>query len=126
MHIYLGIILVLLVCNIFLFYLFFKLRKDIKKYEDIGTGRYGFYKFGNSYKSYVYVKELDRFTNGYSKIKIDKIETLETTRFSQKQSIINAKANFVTLVLTNKIEWLEGEDQIKKKRKEKLEQLKKI
>lgn len=119
MYIYLLVILVLLICNI---YLFIKIRTFLRKYEDIGTGRYGFYINGKSYKAFVYVKEIDRFSNGFSKIKLDNIEAID--KFPS--TIKSAKDSFITLKKTDEIDWLEGEEQIKKRRREKLENLKKI
>jgi len=75
------------------------------------------------YEAYVYVKEIDRYINGYSKIEIIKIEPRGSYR---EDSTSYAKDNFVSLVLTTNIEWLEGEDHLKKVRKEKLDNIKKL
>lgn len=106
---------------------FFKLRKSIKKFEEIGTGRYGFYvnkHFNTDKNSYVYVKEVDRYSNGYSEIILDRVEPLK--RSYSSDAIDNARNNFISLKLTNDIEWLEGEEHLRKLRKEKLEKIKKI
>jgi lipopolysaccharide export LptBFGC system permease protein LptF len=96
---------------------YFILRKGLKKYESIGTGKIGFYKI---YDYYVYIKEIDRYTNGYSRIKIDFIDSNN----SYYRNIIKKKFN--SLVKTVNIEWLESEDNLKDIRKEKLNKLKKI
>jgi len=122
-------ILLLIASNVYYFLKYRKLRNRISEYDDIGTGRYGFYKYkSNNYTNnrmvYVYVKELDRYTDGYSKIKIDKIEPFQTSMV--EETITKAKEDFMSLRLTSDIEWLESEDHMKKLRKEKLENLKKI
>jgi hypothetical protein len=103
-----------------------KLKKGLKFYEDIGTDRFGFYKIdsGKNYSSYVYIKEIDRYTNGYSKIKLDNIEPFNKTY--NNEAIEWARKNFLSLMKTTDIEWLESEDYIRKVRKEKLENLKKV
>lgn len=125
---YTSIVILLIISTLF-FTKFRKLKKYIKSYEEIGTGRVGFYMdcksgYYSNYKSIVYIKELDRYNNGYSKIVIDRIEPID------KSSSINAikyiTRNFITLKETENIDWLESEDAIKKSRKEKLENINKI
>lgn len=103
-----------------------KLKISIKEYEDIGTGRKGFYEYGttNLYHSIVYVKELDRYTDGYSKIKFEGIEAYN--RYNYNNALETIKSSFISLKKTDSIDWLESEDHIKKVRKEKLENIKKI
>lgn len=123
------LILLLFICSIYFCYKYFTLKNGLKQYIDIGTGRYGFYRNNTNYKAYnsiVYIKEIDRFTNGYSKIIIDNIETISKDEYDSIEAIKRAKDNFLKLKLTNDIEWLESEDTIKKLRKEKLEKLEKI
>lgn len=120
------IIAISLIINLILFVKYRKLKKSIQEYKSIGTGRYGFYNFQyvNLYSALVYVKELDRYTNGFSKIEIYKIET--TCSVSYRDYTINMiKDKFISLKNTSDIEWLESEDQIKRLRKEKLEKLSK-
>lgn len=120
------IIAISLIINLILFVKYRKLKKSIQEYKSIGTGRYGFYNFHYSslYSALVYVKELDRYTNGFSKIEIYKIET--TCSVSYRDNTINMiKDKFISLKNTSDIEWLESEDQIKKLRKEKLEKISK-
>lgn len=111
----------------FFCYKYLTLKKSLKQYTCIGTGKFGFYKIKfnfSSYNSIVYIKEIDRFTNGYSKIEISNIEPLDKNESTE--AIKQAKNNFVSLILTQNIEWLEGENSIKRIRKEKLEKLEKI
>jgi hypothetical protein len=43
-------------------YKYLTIKKLIKKFQNIGTGRYGFYeKKSISYNAYVYVDEIDRY-----------------------------------------------------------------
>ena len=110
--------------SLFVNYKYFKLKSSIKEYNSIGTGRYGFYNYASgSYIAIVYVDEIDRYKDGYSKIKINHVEA---TGNWKSETIERVRNNFITLMLTNKIEWLESEDDIKKIRKEKLENLKKL
>ena len=107
----------LFVLSLFFSIKYFLLRKGLKKYENIGTGRFGFYK---KFDYYVYIKEIDRYTNGFSKIKIDFIEC-DSNYYLDK-----IKKDFNSLIKTTNIEWLESEDKIRQTRKEKLDKLKKI
>ena len=117
--------ILLIFSNIFFVYKYIKLKKGIVEYKDIGTGRLGFYQFNySSYVAYVYVNEIDRYSDGYSSIKINKIEPIGS---SYRENLIeHTRNNFVTLKKTIDIEWLESEDNIKRLRKEKLDQLNKI
>lgn len=120
------LILLLSIFSIYIFYKYRKLKTSIKSYEDIGTGRKGFYFYGSATSSYygiIYVNEIDRYTDGYSKIKLDHIELI-SKRWSDSVQVM--EKNFLSLKKTNEIDWLESEDHIKKLRKEKLENLKKI
>lgn len=115
---------VLFFIALFMSYKYFKLKHYIKEYDSIGTGRYGFYNYcSGSYKAIVYVDEIDRYKDGYSKIKINHIEA---TGSWKDDTIDKVKNSFITLVQTNNIEWLESEEDIKRIRKEKLENLKKL
>lgn len=118
--------LVFLAGTIFFGYKYLTIKKLVKEYQEIGTGRYGFYNFNSfssSYRAIVYVDELDRYTDGYSRIRIHKIEP---TSSYKKDSEEKAKDNFISLKLTSEINWLESEDYIKKLRKEKLDKINKI
>lgn len=110
--------------TLFMTYKYIKLKAGIKKYDEIGTGRYGFYKYiYSSYHAIVYVDEIDRYKDGYSKIKFNHAEP---TGSWKKDSVEAAQNNFITLIETKNVEWLESEEDIKKIRKEKLENLKKL
>lgn len=123
-----ALIILSLISNIFLGYKYLRFKKLIKEYNDIGTGRFGFYKYvsgSGSYRAIVYVREIDKYTDGYSLLKIDRIEPTGTGG-NKETSNQWAKDNFVSLRLTSDIEWLESTDQIKRLRKEKLLKLKKV
>lgn len=116
----------LLFTSAFIIYLFKyrKLKKQVKEYEDIGTGRCGFYLNQNNsllYRTIVYVKEIDRYTDGYSKIKIDRIEVYD--RKYSRESKQRVHSDFMSLKDTDKIEWLESEKTTKQARKEKLKNI---
>lgn len=81
--------IILFIINVFLCYKYFIIKKAVKSYEDIGTGKYGYYK---TPKVIVYIKELDRYLNGYSKITIDKIEA--TTKYDKQTYIAEEKKSF--------------------------------
>jgi hypothetical protein len=116
----LGIALIL--SNLYFIYKYTILQKQVLSYEKIGTGRYGFYKVDS--RAIIYVVELDRYKDGYSKIKIDNIEPYNS--IDPDRSERSARASFVTLRPTKDIEWLESEDAVRKMRKEKLDQIKKL
>jgi len=73
----------------------------------------------------VYVKELDRFTNGESRIEIDKIESGITSGQISPTAVENfIRDQFISVVETSDVVWLESENAIKDVRRKKLEQLK--
>jgi len=73
----------------------------------------------------IYVKELDRFTNGESKIEIDYIETcISEDRISSEKVKKYIETSFKSVVKTSDITWLESENAIKESRRNKLEHLK--
>jgi len=118
------IISFLAICTFFLLFLYLRLKKAVHSYENIGTGRYGFYKTNNVI---VYIVELDRYKDGFSKIKMDDFEAYNLASYENKTNFINkAKKNFISLKLTSEIEWLESEDALRKMRKEKLDKIKKL
>lgn len=105
-------------------YKYIKLKNWVKSYEEIGTGKHGFYMYNKgSYSAIVYVNEIDRFKDGYSKIKFDYAEGIGNWKTDSKEK---SKLDFISLITTDKVEWLESEEDIKKIRKEKLENLKKL
>ena len=126
-----SIISISLIISLIFVFKFYKkyqnLKTNIKEYEDIGTGRRGFYHYGtpvNSYYSIVYVKEVDRYTDGFSKIQLESIEPYN--KYNYNNALGSIKNSFISLKKTDSIDWLESEDHIKKVRKEKLENIKKI
>lgn len=110
------------------------------KNELTSTKRYGFYddtvnlvgdddrinkkKTGDPYNIVIYVKELDRYTNGMSKIEITNLEVTSgynITQYEYVKSCIRMK--FQSLKKTSEIEWLEVEESLKEIRKQKLEKI---
>jgi hypothetical protein len=75
----------------------------------------------------IYVIEVDRYTNGKSKIKIDEINYInfkgDTYIFNKTTMDKYVKENFNQLVDTKDIEWLESVDEISKERTKKLERV---
>lgn len=81
-------------------------------------------KSGDLYKCIVFVKELDRYTNGLSKIELTNIEVVsgfDPNQYSWVKQTITSK--FSSLRKTSLIEWLESETEIKELRKQKLDKL---
>lgn len=79
---------------------------------------------GTKFDNRVYVIELDRYTNGKSKIKIDYIENTKRTdgiHIYQIENYINE--HFESLVETKDIEWLESVNEIQKEREDKLKRI---
>lgn len=116
-------LIIFFVVTMILFFKYKNLKKQVKNLYDVGTGRKGFYyyNYGFSYKCIIYIKELDRYDNGFSKIAIDEIESINGKNDVKK----HAMENFITLKKTDTIEWLEEEMDIKTIRKEKLDKIKK-
>jgi len=116
----------LLITTSIYFFKYIKIKKNVKEYEEIGTGRYGFYDSNkNCYDSaIVYVKELDRYTDGFSRIVIDKVEPYNKSY--NNESTKKAYKNFMTLKRTGLIDWLESEDKTRQIRKEKLKNINKL
>lgn len=82
---------------------------------------------GLAYDCILYVKELDTYTNGMSKIELTKVELIsgfDSTQFEHVKNVMRTK--FPSLRKTADIEWLESEDSIKEKRKLKLEKIKNL
>lgn len=73
----------------------------------------------------IFVSEIDRYTNGESKIKLDKIELkCGTNNFNSDSAEKYVRTSFISVVITSDITWLESEIAIKEMRKNKLAQLK--
>ncbi len=81
----------------------------------------------NKYHFIVYIRELDRYTNGESKVELDRIEIINGYSSEHYGHIKNvAKKRFCSVVPSNKIEWLESEESLKEQRKLKLEIIKNL
>ena len=129
-----GIVIFLLIKNKI------KLKKIIEIVNnDISEQRKGTYKHivtlcnednkqqKNAYTMIIYVKELDRYTNGKSKIEITDIEITSGFHPDKYHYVKQcARSQFSSLKTTSDIEWLESENLIKEKRKKKLEKINKI
>lgn len=73
----------------------------------------------------VYVSEIDRYTSGESKIKLNEIEIEANYNNFNKDSCKNfITENFKSIKKTAEINWLESETTIKEMRKEKLDKIK--
>lgn len=79
---------------------------------------------GETYYFTIYVKELERYTNGMSKIKLINIEVTGGFQIDQYSWIKESQEKrFSSLKKTSEIEWLEIEQDLKELRKEKLEKI---
>ena len=79
----------------------------------------------------IFVSELDRYTNGESKIKLEYLEIIPAVSANNNIKFDYGHANefvkgcFNSIKNTSEITWLESEASIKEMRKDKLAQLKK-
>lgn len=81
-------------------------------------------KSGDLYKCTIFVKELDRYTNGMSKLELINIEVVSGFDVNQYSWVKKTLQNkFSSLKKTSDIEWLESETEIKELRKQKLDKL---
>lgn len=107
--------------------------------NELSTKRIGFYQgtttlknesqstTGDVYTYNVHVKELDRYTNGMSKLELIELEIVSGFSPSQYDWVKTcATSNFSKIKKTCDIEWLESEETTKELRKQKLEKLKDI
>ena len=77
------------------------------------------------YSPIIFISEIDRYTNGESKIKIERIELgCSDYAFDSMSAEGFTKRDFKSLRKTADIVWLESEQSIKDVRRKKLEQLK--
>jgi hypothetical protein len=74
----------------------------------------------------VFVEELDRYTNGDCKTKIDHIEILQCPVDVRHNVVSKIEKQFSTIKDPSKITWLVSENAIKELRKKKLEALEKL
>ena len=73
------------------------------------------------YKTRVYVEEIDKYTNGLSKIRIIDIELISGFESSQYEHVKRTvRTKFSSIKNSSEITWLVSENEIKKERKEKL------
>lgn len=73
----------------------------------------------------LYLREIDRYTNGTSKVEIEKIEYgIDSEKFTIERIDKYIRERFKSIVKTTDVIWLESENEIKELRKNKLEQLK--
>jgi len=79
---------------------------------------------GEPYTCIIHVKELDRYTNGMSKIELTNVELIAGFDNSQFDHVKNSmRIKFSSLKKTTEIEWLESEETIKELRKQKLKKI---
>lgn len=144
---YLIISGVLFSTSILFFILYLKMKNKLSKtnvilqeYKSLAnsSNRIGFYQHsvnltdkpggtGLTYDCILYVKELDTYTNGMSKIELTKVELIsgfDSTQFEHVKNVMRTK--FPSLRKTADIEWLESEDSIKENRRLKLEKIKNL
>jgi hypothetical protein len=138
------LILALVFVSILYFFSILKNRNKNKKINTILSDlkkpiRYGYFirklKITNKidpsvnvdFEAFVYVKEIDRFTNGISKIEIDKIEFgVSKTDMAPEKIDEFIRSEVKSLKKTNDIDWLDSEESIKEMRRSKLEKLKEV
>lgn len=78
----------------------------------------------HNFDNMVYIREVDRYINGKSKIVFEKVEIVNKpshTRYNHVLSYI--KENFNSVIDTNNIEWLESVNEIQKEREDKLKRV---
>lgn len=78
----------------------------------------------DTYRVITYVSEIDRYTNGQSKIRLDEIEVVSGFNPKNYEYIKKTtKETFCSIKNTVDIQWLESENVIKEQRKEKLDKI---
>jgi len=78
----------------------------------------------HTYHYIVYIKEIDRYTNGECKVVLDRVEVTSGPDSNQYEHIKNVvKKRFCSVIPSNKVIWLEREETLKEQRRRKLEQL---
>lgn len=95
---------------------FYEDKVNLLSAEDRAAG-----KNSEQYKLVVHVKELDRYTNGLSKIQIIKLDVMSGYDHEQYEWVKHCiKERFVSIKKTVEITWLESEENLKEIRKQKL------
>lgn len=125
------LIILLFIISIAFIILFNKYKKIKKVLKSLNTPlRQGYYKMSctqgkNNYTGIINVYEIDRFTNGDSKIKINNIEItkMDNNSINIESAIEFLKGDFCSIKKTNNIIWLESENSIKESRKNKLNEI---
>jgi len=95
--------------------------KEIYKYN-----RIGFIDASVNYFSvFIEYEELERFKNGFSRVKIISIKPLTNDRdkYNNNKSLEYVKSHFKDIVKTDSIEWLERDENLMEVRRKKLERL---
>ena len=79
------------------------------------------------YEPVVYVDEIERYSNGLSKIKLAYVEiSCGNPHFNLNSANDFVKKEFKSLIKTSDVVWLETEISIKEKRKEKLQRIEEL
>jgi len=111
-----------------------KILKDTLKEQHKGLfNRKGFYEASYNidhdkktyvYKYMVHVEELEKYINGYSKLKFIKVDMVHGFNLNTYAHVIkSATQDFTEICETNEITWLESENDIIEMRKLKLERV---
>jgi hypothetical protein len=93
--------------------------KEIYKYNRIGF----IDKSGSYTPAFIEYEELERFKNGFSRVKIISIKAITTDSDKCTKVKENTKAYFKDIVRTDSIEWLERDEDLMEVRRKKLERL---
>jgi len=119
--------LFVLLVIVLMFATFFGIKFYRVQSEILSNKRIGFYEY-SSYKgkAIVYVRELEMYDNGMSKIKLEKIELVSVSSYYRSDVRNAIKENFASLTKTSNIEWLEIKQTLKDIRREKLKQINKL
>lgn len=115
------------------------LNDKLNRIKKISTGRVGYYSDsvnllseedkksglkGEPYYFTIHVKEIERYTNGISKIELINIEVTSGYHIDQYSWVRESqKVRFSSLKKTSEIEWLELDKDLKESRKEKLNKI---
>ena len=130
-----SVLVLSLIVNVIYFLKTKKFKLTLKELDS--PLRYGYYKttltlteIGKDeldFEPIVYVNEIDRYTNGKSKIQISSIDPgIAESKVSRSRVEGYIKSQFKSLVDSSEIDWLESESAIKEQRRTKLEKLKKV
>jgi len=76
----------------------------------------------HKYHYIIYVNEIDRYTNGESKVELNRIEITsgyDSGQYEHIRKVVTKR--FCSVIPSDKIEWLESEETLKQQRKLKIE-----